>query len=279
MALKNRIDNHWSKAQIVHVNYFFALLCGATKSALSSSSPARIAGRLGQARAPRGKGRKGHLETGIRRRKGFTLSELLVVVAVISVMSAAAMPALRGIMDSRTVATSAYDLAGLLELARSQAVARQTYVWVGATTEMSGGNLSTVFVAVYSRDGSATNTDAANLVPLTQPVRLKGVALVPWAQLRTETRAVMPGTPTSLSGSTQGIKFELATRSFDGQTITYTPGGEALLRGKVTADDGYDDRIDISFVQAKGTTLLTNADDAAVVVQGSTGATRIVRKL
>ncbi|HSI84400.1 MAG: Tfp pilus assembly protein FimT/FimU [Candidatus Methylacidiphilales bacterium] len=209
--------------------------------------------------------------------RAFTLSELLVVMAVISVMSAAAMPALRTILDTRSMTTGAYDLAGLLELARSEAIARQTYVWVGATTEMSAGQTSTVFVPVYSRDGTSTNTDPSNLVPLSPPMRLMGMKLVQWSALRAGTKALVSATPASVCDSAAGIKFTVGTRTFDGQTITYTPGGEVLLRGKVTADDGYDSAIDLSFLKVKGTTVPANSEDVAVLVQGSTGAVKIVR--
>jgi len=62
---------------------------------------------------------------------GFTLLELLVVIALISMLMVLALPALSGIKAAGNATKAAYDLAGTLEQARAYAMANNTYVFVG----------------------------------------------------------------------------------------------------------------------------------------------------
>jgi prepilin-type N-terminal cleavage/methylation domain-containing protein len=65
------------------------------------------------------------------RAKGFTLVELLVVVAVIVVMMRLAIPAFNAIHGGTDFTSEVYDIAGTFEQARSYAMANNTYVLAG----------------------------------------------------------------------------------------------------------------------------------------------------
>jgi prepilin-type N-terminal cleavage/methylation domain-containing protein len=62
--------------------------------------------------------------------RGFTLVEILVVVAIISVLMTAVGPVFNSLATSQSPAAAASVVAGQLERARSHAIAKNTYVWV-----------------------------------------------------------------------------------------------------------------------------------------------------
>jgi prepilin-type N-terminal cleavage/methylation domain-containing protein len=85
--------------------------------------------------------------------RGFSLVEMLVVMAVISVLLTAAGPVFESLTSSQRPATVASAVAGQLERARSHAMARNTHVWVrlGKVAEEPND----FFVGVYeSLDGT-----------------------------------------------------------------------------------------------------------------------------
>lgn len=90
--------------------------------------------------------------------QGFTITELLLVIVIIVAMTALLVPALNGIKGGQDVTKAAYDIAGVLDQARTYAIANNTYVFVGfqeldATT--SGTGIGVVVVAaVASKDGT-----------------------------------------------------------------------------------------------------------------------------
>lgn len=69
--------------------------------------------------------------------QAFTLIELLTVVAIIIAITAMVIPALTGLNSTRNIDTAAYEVAGILQSARSYATANDTYVWVGFFEEDS----------------------------------------------------------------------------------------------------------------------------------------------
>lgn len=206
----------------------------------------------------------------------FSLMELLIVIGVIALLAALAIPAYNTIGRANNLTRAASDLSALLKLARTEAVARQTYVWVGVEPVSGQGNSGLAIGAVFSRDGTGTHTAPANLGPLTEVVRLSGVSWSNWSELKTATRQLYAnGTPASLLTNDSGVNFKIGNDEFSGHTITFTPRGEALLKGNASPDDGFVEAIDISMRQARGNAV--NADEAAVIVEGATGAVKTAR--
>jgi prepilin-type N-terminal cleavage/methylation domain-containing protein len=212
--------------------------------------------------------------------RGFSLVEMLVAISVLGILAVFTTPAFQVLTKSRTMAQGAYDIAGLLELARNEAVARQTYVWVGFQSIDTATGREIHAAAVYSLDGSGTNTNADNLSALSRVVKIRGAALGEWSSLKSDTRNLLPSSVATASVATNsaGITFDVGRTSFQNRlSLTFTPRGEALLQGVVGPNDGYDRLIDISIREIHGSTVPPSADDAALIVEGSTGSVGILR--
>ncbi len=127
--------------------------------------------------------------------RAFSLVELLVVMGVIVILAALAVPAMNAIRGAGDVTSSAYEIMGALEQARSHAMANNTYVFVGFFEEDgavsgSAGTPGTGRVVVasaasadgtrgYSSTGSVTRLDAtaSALRSVMRPVKLDNLHL------------------------------------------------------------------------------------------------------
>src|SRR6478609_4961466 len=66
-----------------------------------------------------------------RKQCGFSLTELMVVIAIMIIVAAFIAPAFTSLKSAGDVTSAAYNVGGLLEQARAYAMANSTYVWVG----------------------------------------------------------------------------------------------------------------------------------------------------
>jgi prepilin-type N-terminal cleavage/methylation domain-containing protein len=100
----------------------------------------------------------------LRERFAFTLLELLVVMAIIAILMVLIAPAFTSIKTGNDVTSAAYTIKGVLDQARTYAMANNTYTWVGFYEE-NGSNPSSpnsdapaigrvVISIVASKDGT-----------------------------------------------------------------------------------------------------------------------------
>ncbi len=99
----------------------------------------------------------------MRSRRAFSLIELMVVVALVGITSAMAVPSFAELMADRRVQTDASQIASLLREARARAMARGSAVLVAFTGGASSGGLFSVYESVTSMPGIVS---AVNRVPL-----------------------------------------------------------------------------------------------------------------
>ena len=91
--------------------------------------------------------------------RGFTLIELMVVVAVIGVIALVAIPGMQMLTNASRLNGAASELTAALQLARSEAVRRNARVTVCSTTTCAGG--STSWAQVFVRQPNGTADDPA----------------------------------------------------------------------------------------------------------------------
>jgi len=180
---------------------------------------------------------------------GFSLIELLVVVAIIGLLAAFTVPAFSSIGQARGVTEAAFQISSAIELARSEAVSRQTFVWLGIQPQTNSGNLDLRVGIVYSKDGT-TNTAAANLQPLSRPLIIQRVGLSENATLGAAT-------------------FSIGQVAFQ-NSLTFTPLGEVMTKAAPLPADGFSTNLSLPLQQARGTNLLTN-NSFTIQIDGSVG--------
>jgi prepilin-type N-terminal cleavage/methylation domain-containing protein len=206
--------------------------------------------------------------------KGFSLLEILVTLGIVGMLSSLAMPAVSSMLSSREFSSQAHNVADLLKYAQAEARTKQSFVRVGFAPCVVDGAPAVKMAAFFAADGSGENVDTANMIPLSRVIVLRNTSLVEWEGLKEETRALQPDiSPSSLGARRESPSFLAAKGDNFEHMITFTPRGEALLKGAVSPADGYDSVIDVSLRQSKGSA----SQDAAVLIDGATGVASVLR--
>lgn len=105
----------------------------------------------------------------MRAEKGFTLIELMVVLAVMGIIAGMAFPSLRDLIVNSRITTQTNEFIAALSYARSEAIKRGTDVMVCADDEANLGN------GWFINPGIACNTDLA----IVRHEALTGLVLTP----------------------------------------------------------------------------------------------------
>ena len=93
-----------------------------------------------------------------RREAGFSAAEILVVLAIVGIMAALALPSMSGLLASQATRSASYDLNADLIYARSEAIARGTDVSVNG---VSGTDFKSGWTITEAAGGTTLRTQAA----------------------------------------------------------------------------------------------------------------------
>jgi len=122
----------------------------------------------------------------------FTLVELVVVIAIISVLTALLVPAFTNLKGANDLTNAAYTIKGVLEQARTYARVNNTYAWVGfyeengsiaSTNPPTAGSGRLVLSSIASVDGATVfgstpgAMDPTRLMPLAKLVKIDNMHL------------------------------------------------------------------------------------------------------
>lgn len=212
---------------------------------------------------------------------GFSLVEMLTVMALVAILSTAAVTSLTGMGSASRLGAAATSVASFLEQARTYAVTQNTYVYVGFLPRASGtssGEIEMKLLAVASRDGSSVLPAGGtlDLQSANSPAIVIGKPLL-IGKISMDTNGTYdPPIPrpaaTSLSSeekttSPPGVKsgtLKSGAQTF-GNVLAFTPGGEVIL-----SNGSLSQRYEIGLKYA-------GKDSRAAVVQiaGLSGQTRV----
>ena len=231
--------------------------------------------------------------SGCKDRSAFTMVELLVVIGIMMILFAASVPAVQNLAVSRGIGTATSQISSALELAKSTAVSRNTYVWVGfATVTNTSGNLETCVGIMMSKDGTSDpGTGGANLTAVSKLTAIENVALAGPTEIPTALRTKLPSDvtspATSYAGSfttSVGTPFEFKKANVTSGKLTFPNNATILIspQGEIIASatsQSFVPQVMIGLTQSrKATSLGTSAKDSAVLVfYGGTGSIRVYR--
>ena len=245
-------------------------------------------------------------------KSGFTLVELLTVIAIASLLAVLSVPALQSLNQAGGFDKSTYALADALNLARSYAMANNTYVYVGLTevdrtqstlaSPQNPGVGRVVLSIVATTDGASdtgswSNT-GANLTQVRQPLLFDffhiasyttrfitgtGTMKLP-SNITTSSVTALPmpastAPATSFSlplGSTSGSgKYNFSNTNTD--IICFNPQGEVLLNGASIPWLEIDVQPMIGNVKPTKPASVNKGNQAALFIDGVTGSINVYR--
>jgi prepilin-type N-terminal cleavage/methylation domain-containing protein len=165
----------------------------------------------------------------LRNKRGFSLMELMCVVAILSVLASMTWPSIVGMVSGSRLTNNAYELSGLVQQARTAALTEHSYVWLGFSTTSQNGAPALVVASVIGNSGLATDLQNSQYQAVFKPVILKGVSLA-----AAQNYAAIPGllSPNTDVGS-QTYSFQMnalgTTNVQFNDVIVFGPDGQAYL--------------------------------------------------
>ncbi|HWL50922.1 MAG TPA: type II secretion system protein [Chthoniobacteraceae bacterium] len=142
-----------------------------------------------------------------KRRKAFTLPELLAVIAIMVLVMGFMGPAVNSIKDARSFDAEVYNIADILNQARDYAIANNTYAWVGFFEEkgndpwvrnkVNAGQGRIIISTVASTDGNryaaTSNTLVADSVANPTATQIRVTQISPLYKFENIRLAEFPG--------------------------------------------------------------------------------------
>ncbi|HSI82856.1 MAG: Tfp pilus assembly protein FimT/FimU [Candidatus Methylacidiphilales bacterium] len=208
---------------------------------------------------------------------GFTLAELIVVIGIVLTMSALTGPAIRSLSGAGTVNKASEDLARTVELARSHAMANQTYVRLCISDEVAD---TVVMLPIFSADGTLDADTAADMSDVKKWPAMNMPLILSQFSMDDTINATAPSTTTDQLPSASNIAMvRRLVRGFGtdaaglrfNKFIQFNPNGEARIDKGITAR-----YIKLALNKTKG---YGKKDNAFIVrLSGVNGTINVLRK-
>ncbi len=230
-----------------------------------------------------------------RGSRGFTLVEMLVVMAIMALLASILLLAVAGFKGSQDISKSSSDIQGVLEQARSLAMADDTYVWIGffeenPSTPGTAGTGQVVISVVSSSDGTQlfTNGNPPTSLPATGLIQVNKLMKLPNLHLVSNVSPDIIST-TAVPRPTVSGTYQVGSSSFSNNiTFAYPIGGSQYQFSNVIQFNPQGDAtrigstptqlMEIGLCPARGSTALsTNKNLIAIQIAGIGGHVSVYR--
>jgi len=180
-------------------------------------------------------------QTPPRARSGFSLVEILAVLAIMSLAASIAVPAVASLGKSTRTAKNVSELSSVLDQARTFAISEATYTWVGLRESVAEDGPGVEIIVIRAAD--APDWDTVWTTPSETTLEPGGAAsqVGPLFRLRHSSLVSDPEALRATYGdrlgsafppSSEGLRFKLVSggkeRVFD-RLMLFTPRGEARV--------------------------------------------------
>lgn len=240
----------------------------------------------------------------LRETGAFTLLELLMVIGIMGLLFAMMGPAFNALKAGGDLTRAATEIQGILEQARAYAMANNTYVYAGLqevdqispTTNTGTGRVAIAVVASTTGMRPYTNSPAvlpvANITPLGKARYFENVHITNAGTLTQATNMTkrpgqsgssIPSTSvTDLSAATAVTAFPwpltgTAKYNFANMVVEFSPQGTATIQTNTGSLSSISQYIEIALLPTRGNVATANANQAAIQINGLTGAVRVYR--
>jgi prepilin-type N-terminal cleavage/methylation domain-containing protein len=166
----------------------------------------------------------------LRSKRGFSLMELMCVIAIISLLASMSWPSIVGMVSGNRLSNNAYELSGLVQQARTAALTEHTYVWLGFYSYTQNGAPALMVASVVGNSGLATDLQNSNYQLAFKPVILKNVSL---ASATNYTGLPGVDAPDNIDAGSQTSSFQMNALGISNakfsDVIVFGPDGQAYL--------------------------------------------------
>ncbi len=219
-----------------------------------------------------------------KRSKGFSLIELTVVLAIMLAIGLISIPLLGPPMSKLQRNYDVESLIQFIDNARNYAMSKNSFVWVGFRNPSSSSEENSFqedliyVVAMESLDGTAT-ANGESIKSFTKPQSFQNWKICGISEINPKVSALALSEDFSgditLNTEPKGLR-DVKGNEFP-FTITFSPSGEAFIKGVPTSSDGYDREILIGFCRVFGGASQKSDLDFLLKIDGGNGKISILK--
>jgi prepilin-type N-terminal cleavage/methylation domain-containing protein len=223
---------------------------------------------------------------------GFTLVELVVVTLIIAILMVLVAPAFTNLKGAGDITDAAYTIKGILDQARTYAMANNTYTWVGFAGSIGSSVTGNVSISVIaSTDGTKLSSDSTTSSPFVIGTGVGTAAQIGKLIQLQNSHIGDTGVPTndgtefeSRPAVNSAYRISTAGNSLHQFTvqqttfktwIQFSPRGEAIVNGGSTQTARY---AEVGLLPTHGVALASTPNIVAIEVGGLEGGAKIYRR-